>query len=470
MRPIGEVVIVGMGALGILFGEPLTEALGPGRVVFLGDEKRVERFRKDGVYSNGRRCPFAMATPREWKAKGGERPPRLILFAVKSTALKEAVELARPLVEEDTILVSLLNGVTSEEYLEQSLGKGTVIYCVAQGMDAVKEENRLTFSHRGQLVIGIPKEEPEKRPQLEAVKAFFGRAGVPYTEDPDIRRRLWSKWTLNVGVNQVVMVEEGTYGTIQRPGEPRDRMKAAMREALRTAQAEGVAVTEQDLEDYVALVDTLSPEGMPSMRQDGLAGRATEVELFAGTVIQKAEKHGLEVPVNRELYRRVKELERRAENAGEAEKKDFPEAPPSFPETEEALWRWLTDHQGQLFYTATGLPFAYAIHGGEIIVDRRAKTITRATVAQAQKRLLEDLRQKEAGALPRIVGPKSLNCFGAPYIWALFLAMGYPADSFPQKKRGRKTSMPHREENAQAEQESTGCPNGYSISDTDIVE
>ena len=88
-------------------------------------------------------------------------------------------------------------------------------------------------------------------------------------------------------------------------------MKSALREVIKIAEKENVSVTEEDLKNYVALVDTLDPDGMPSMRQDGLTHRYSEVELFAGTVVKKAEKYNLEVPVNRELYEKVKKLEER---------------------------------------------------------------------------------------------------------------------------------------------------------------
>jgi len=107
----------------------------------------------------------------------------------------------------------------------------------------------------------------------------------------------------------VVMVHEGNYGTIQRPGPARDQMIAAMREVIPLSRLEGVPVTERDLQDYLDLLDTLSPEGMPSMRQDGLAHRKSEVELFSGTVIRLAEKHGLDVPVNRALYDNIRAME-----------------------------------------------------------------------------------------------------------------------------------------------------------------
>ena len=79
--------------------------------------------------------------------------------------------------------------------------------------------------------------------------------------------------------------------------------------SLELAKAEGISVTEKDLEMYVSLIDSLNPDGMPSMRQDGLLKRPSEVELFSGTVIVRADAAGVPVPVNRELYRRIREME-----------------------------------------------------------------------------------------------------------------------------------------------------------------
>ena len=74
------------------------------------------------------------------------------------------------------------------------------------------------------------------------------------------------------------------------------------------------------------------------------------------------------------------------------------------------LWQQLSDHQNETFYTVKKLPFSYSIKGGELFVDRRTKSITKATFQQALDRL------------EKVTGPKSLNVFGAPYIWALLKA------------------------------------------------
>ncbi len=82
----------------------------------------------------------------------------------------------------------------------------------------------------------------------------------------------------------------------------------------------------------------------------------------------------------------------------------------------EELWELLIRHQDEPFFTVRGLPFRYTIRGGELFVDRRGKSITKATVSKAYDRILESPDE--------ITGPKKLNAFGAPYIWAIFRKLG----------------------------------------------
>lgn len=294
-----KIAIVGMGALGVMYGDMIVRALGQDALTFLADRDRIGRYKEEGVFCNGKKCTFQMESEPE---EAG-----LLIFAVKGTALKETMELAAGAVGKDTVILSLLNGISSEEILGQRFGSGHIVHCVAQGMDAVKLGNKLTYEHIGELRIGTP--EKENAYLAERAAAILERARIPYVVEEDILHRIWSKWMLNVGVNQVIMVYEGTYGTIQKPGEARDVMIEAMEEVIELSRHENAGVTREDMEGYLRLLDTLNPEGMPSMRQDGLSRRYSEVDMFAGTVIEKARKYGLEVPVNRMLYRRVKEME-----------------------------------------------------------------------------------------------------------------------------------------------------------------
>lgn len=82
-----------------------------------------------------------------------------------------------------------------------------------------------------------------------------------------------------------------------------------MKEVKAVANAEGVAITDKTIEDYVELIRSLKPDSIPSMRQDSIQKRKTEVDMFAGAVISIAEKHKIPVPANEFLFCRAKEIE-----------------------------------------------------------------------------------------------------------------------------------------------------------------
>jgi len=300
MKGIESVVIIGMGALGVMYGDFFLEK--GVEVSFLVDRKRVERYSSQVTRANGRERRFRLLSADE-KQESAD----LVIFAVKGTDLDEAVMEARSVVGPGTVLLSVMNGIISEEVIGRAFSVSQVVPCIVQGMDAVKIGADLEYSHFGRIYIGA--ERSEQREALNRLVDFLERTGLPYIVEKDIIHRIWTKWMLNVGVNQTVMLFEGNYGSVQKPGEARDMMGALMREVLSLARASNVALTESDYDDMFALVDTLDPEKMPSMRQDGLMRRPSEVELFAGTVVLKAETLGLDVPYNRMVLDRVRKLE-----------------------------------------------------------------------------------------------------------------------------------------------------------------
>ncbi|MGN0168349.1 MAG: hypothetical protein ACI4AB_09930 [Acetatifactor sp.] len=86
------------------------------------------------------------------------------------------------------------------------------------------------------------------------------------------------------------------------------------------------------------------------------------------------------------------------------------------------LWDAIREYEGKPFATKKGLPFTYTIKGGELFTDRRERSITRSTFEKAYEKLSQD--QVGENAPRRIVGPKTLNVYGAPYVWAVFVGIG----------------------------------------------
>ena len=82
-----------------------------------------------------------------------------------------------------------------------------------------------------------------------------------------------------------------------------------MDEVILLSRAVGINLSQEDADYYKKIIATLKPDGVPSMRQDGIAKRKTEVEMFAGIVKKLAKKYGIATPVNDLLYEKIKKIE-----------------------------------------------------------------------------------------------------------------------------------------------------------------
>lgn len=299
---IQTTAIVGMGALGLLYADVIVKARGNEGVSFVLDEQRLKKYDNTIFTINGEEKTFSMISNKEVE------PVDLLIVAVKYNGLKSAIETMKSCVDEHTIIMSVMNGIDSEDILAAAFGKEHMIYTVAQGMDAMKFDNALNYTKSGELRIGVVEES--QKANLQEVCEYFDDIHMAYTAEDDIMKRLWGKFMLNVGVNQTCLAYETNYaGTLAEGTEENKIFIAAMEEVIELANAYGISLTKEDLDYYVKIIGTLSPTGVPSMRQDGIAKRYSEVEMFAGTVRRMAKEKDIKTPANDLLYERIKAIE-----------------------------------------------------------------------------------------------------------------------------------------------------------------
>ncbi len=300
------VAVVGMGALGMLFGNIIQREIGENNFAFVMDEKRYKKNAKKEFTINGQRVDLHMMPVS--KAYFVD----LVIVAVKYPGLEEALDTIAPLVGSETIILSLLNGITSERILADRFGEEHVIDCVAQGMDAMHFGASLIYTKTGQIHIGIADDASEKKQyQMTALCKFFHGIGFPYVVEDDIRYRMWCKFMLNVGVNQVCMAYGVGYGkALRKNSKERMALVSAMREVALIAQAEGISIGEKEVLEYLEILETLDPNATPSMGQDRINKHPSEVEAFAGEVMRLGKVHHIETPTNDFLYHKIHKIEK----------------------------------------------------------------------------------------------------------------------------------------------------------------
>lgn len=295
MRDIKNVLICGIGAVGSIYANQINE-YNNNCLKVLVDKNRLENYTKTPKIFNGKPLKFNYILPdnNDYKAD-------LIIIATKFDALSDVIKNIKNFVKEDTIIMSLLNGVTSEEIIAQEYGWKHTLLSYFIGHSAMRSGNNITYDGIGKIVFGIKENAGTNTEDLQTVKNFFDKVGIVYEIPQDMHRALWLKYMLNVSSNQPSAILKMTFGQMQSNTKFLEFLKKIMKEVQNIAKAEGVNNTDTMIDEALTSFHKMIPDGKTSMLQDIEAGRKTEVEMFAGTMIKLGEKYNIPTPYNQVL-------------------------------------------------------------------------------------------------------------------------------------------------------------------------
>jgi 2-dehydropantoate 2-reductase len=300
VETIKSVAVIGLGAIGSIYAMKLSQ-YNPNILRVIVDEQRRGRYLNEGVYFNGQRYDFNYVTPEE-----ADEKVDLILVATKSQGLTQAISAMEPFIHDDTIIISLLNGISSPAAIAARYGWDKVLYAFFVGHGSTRIGNEITFDGVGRIVFGPADMQAEK---VERVANFFNETKIDYEIPQDILFALWSKFVLNVGINQASAVLRADYGQFQRNKQILDVALDLMQEAITLASAAGIKNVEAIMPWCMEFIRNAPPTFKSSMLQDVEAGRLTEVDLFAGTVCELGEQYCIPTPANRLFYKLIRALE-----------------------------------------------------------------------------------------------------------------------------------------------------------------
>ena len=290
-KDITNVLICGIGAIGSIYADKIQQ-ISAVNLKILVDKNRLEKYKNNPIIFNNRQLDFDYVLPCDNNFKAD-----LVIIATKFDGLNEVVKNLENFVDENTIIMSLLNGVTSEKIIGAKYSSDKVLYSYFIGHSAVRDGRTVTHDDVNTVVFG----SSLKNERVDIVRKFFDKVGINYSIPDDIVRSMWLKYMLNVSCNQVSAVLGFTFGDLINNRCCMNLLKNVMKEVQYIAKAEGVNGTETMITEAIEQVQTMSPEGKTSMFQDVLAGRKTEVEMFAGTMIDFGKKHNIPTPYNKIL-------------------------------------------------------------------------------------------------------------------------------------------------------------------------
>lgn len=302
MKRLKNVSVIGLGAIGGSYAAKLYDSDSVNLTV-IADSKRIEKYSFNKLKVNGKTYDFKFVPP-----DNGGSYADLVLIAVKYHNLNQTIEAIRKHVGPETIIMSLLNGIDSEEIIGEAFGIDKLLYSSCVGIDAVRMDNDIRYTNFGKLYFGERLNQLHTE-RVKSVMALFDEADIPYFIPEDMIKAIWWKYMINIGVNQASAVLGATYGVFHTINEAHELLDAAMKEVIAVSAKVGVNLGEADIAEVHRVLGTLSAEGKTSMLQDIEAGRKTEVEMLSGVLRELGRKHGIPTPINDTLFRMIRTLE-----------------------------------------------------------------------------------------------------------------------------------------------------------------
>lgn len=294
---IEKVALIGAGAVGAYFIWGLSEKMGEHFQV-IAEGERKERLRENGIIINGKRYTFPVNTAKDAGIQD------LVLIATKYEGLEDAIEKLPDLIGEHTIVISLLNGVNSEEKIGKAIGEEHLIYATMR-IASVRKGNEIVFppEKTAGMYYGEPGvEEPSER--VKAVEELLEGTGIRCRYRADILRNMWEKYAANVAQNLPQAILGVGYGAYIDSEHVYHIANGLWKEVTAVAKCKGISLPEN-----LNLFRGVEQTSRFSTLQDLDAKRHTEIEMFAGNMIEMGAEYGISVPYCEYTYHIIKAME-----------------------------------------------------------------------------------------------------------------------------------------------------------------
>ncbi|MDO4313744.1 MAG: ketopantoate reductase family protein [Eubacteriales bacterium] len=303
---INSVALIGLGAMGVFFAPRLQATLGDEDFCVIAEGSRKERLQTRGVTLNGRNYKFTICEPKEGT------PKDLIIMAVKYTGLEQAIQDIRQFVGENTQILCVMNGVESEARVAAEFGWEHILYSYMK-ISVVMKDGTADFDPDGGKVHFGEKENTVYSERVDQIRALFNRCRIPYEIDENMLEGLWFKYACNVGENLTCAMLGIPFGAY-RVSEPANQLRiGAMQEVCRVAAARGIEIPKRRLEEQEKVIRNIPWKNKPSTLQDLEAGKKTEIEMFAGSMVRMGEELHVPTPISWVFLQGIHVLEEKNE-------------------------------------------------------------------------------------------------------------------------------------------------------------
>jgi 2-dehydropantoate 2-reductase len=303
-----RVVVFGTGGAGGYFGGQLAHA--GEDVTFIARGEHLRAIRSQGLHIETPAGEMVIQPAQATDAPARLRNVDVVLVGVKAWQVTEAAAALRSMVEPNTYVVPLQNGVEAPSQLAAVLGAKHVLGGLCGTFSMMTGPGRIrNIGGTSYIKFGELDNQPSQR--TGHLHRAFERAGVKVEVPPDIHKALWDKFLLVVSFGGIGSVTRAPIGVIRTMPETRRLLERCMEEVLAVARKRHVALADTVVADTMALIDSLPASATTSLQRDIAEGKPSELEAWNGAVVRLAREVAVATPVHEFVYHSLLPLDLR---------------------------------------------------------------------------------------------------------------------------------------------------------------
>jgi 2-dehydropantoate 2-reductase len=300
-----KIAVVGAGGVGSVFGGRLAAA---GHEVWLVHRRPevVEALQRDGLRLGGPNGEERIAVQATVSTNDIGRAD-LVLILTKSPDTRAAAEASRTLMGDDTLVVTLQNGLGNLETIAEILGEARALLGMTYVGAALVGPGQARLTAAGQSFLGEPTGQLSAR--VVELAGAFSTAGLPTQATDQLWSMVWGKLVINAAMNATCALTGASGEAVLRSAVANDWVGLVAEETAAVAAGLGIALPYRDAAARVRQHCRDVGSSKPSMLQDMERGRPTEIDAINGAVVREAARLGIATPFNQALVSLVKARE-----------------------------------------------------------------------------------------------------------------------------------------------------------------
>lgn len=229
----------------------------------------------------------------------------LLIVTVKAFQVTTALTPLLPYLNTDCVVVIMHNGIGTQSQIQQLLPHNPIIYATTS--QAAFKPTLTTIQHTGlgRTSLGAINDYAQS---LSHIEALFDAALAPTQWQANIYQPLWQKLAINCAINPLTAIHQCCNGDLARPCY-QSQLDGICLEVAQVMTAEGFTTTQQQLRHQVDNVIKATASNYSSMNRDIFHHRLTEIDYINGYLVQQAQRHNIDTPINYQLWQAIKHME-----------------------------------------------------------------------------------------------------------------------------------------------------------------